>query len=214
MTVPLAGRLRAATKELHTVVERAGVMRPLLRGELPRTDYLRLLRNLHPIYHALEAGLAQHAAHPQLQPLLQASLQRQHALVQDLDALHGPGWAQRLSTAPAATAYATHLQQLSASRPPLLAAHVYVRYLGDLNGGQMLSRIVAKGLGLAPGAGLSFYDFGPADQVAGLGSSLRQALDRIAPDEAAATALVDEACSAFVRHRDLFEQLAQPVALH
>ncbi len=59
MTVPLAGRLRAATKELHTVVERAGVMQPLLRGQLPRTDYLRLLRNLHPIYHALETGLAQ-----------------------------------------------------------------------------------------------------------------------------------------------------------
>lgn len=214
MTVPLAGRLRAATKELHTVVERAGVMQPLLRGQLPRTDYLRLLRNLHPIYHALETGLAQHAAHPQLRPLLQPSLQRQHALAQDLDDLYGPGWTHRLTTEPAAAAYATHLQELSATRPALLAAHVYVRYLGDLNGGQMLSRIVAKGLGLAPGAGLSFYDFGPADQVAGLGQGLRQALDQIAPDEAAATALVDEACSAFGRHRDLFEQLAQPVALH
>jgi hypothetical protein len=61
--------------------------------------------------------------------------------------LHGPGWAHRLTTVPAAAAYATTCKQLSATRPALLAAHVYVRYLGDLNGGQMLSRIVAKGLG-------------------------------------------------------------------
>lgn len=214
MTVPLAGRLRAATKELHTAVERAGVMRPLLRGQLPRADYLRLLRNLHLIYQALEAGLAQQATHPQLSPLLQPQLLRTQALAQDLDDLYGPGWAHGVALEPAAAAYAVHLKSLAATRPGLLAAHVYVRYLGDLSGGQMLARIVAQGLCLAPGVGVAFYDFGPVERVADLGRGLRQALDRIAADEAEAAALVDEACSAFVRHRDLFEQLAQPVALH
>lgn len=214
MSVPLAARLRAATKDLHHAVERAGVMRSLLRGQLPRPGYLALLRNLHPIYQALEAGLQRHADHPQLQPLQLPALARVHSLGQDLQALHGPDWARALPVLPAARDYAEHLRQLDEQRPALLAAHAYVRYLGDLSGGQMLLRIVAQGLHLPPGEGVAFYDFGPAERVAGLAQGLRQGLDLIARHEAEAVTLVDEACAAFERHRQLFEQLEAPLALH
>ena len=60
---PLTTRLREATRLLHTEVERAGVMRLLLRGQLDRVGYCMLLRNLHAIYAALEAGIGQHSAH-------------------------------------------------------------------------------------------------------------------------------------------------------
>jgi heme oxygenase (biliverdin-producing, ferredoxin) len=213
MTIPLAARLRAATKDLHHAVERAGMMPSLLRGRLPRADYLLLLRSLHAIYQALEAGLERHAVHPGLQPLWQPALARGPALAQDLEALHGPGWALALAVQPAACDYAAHLQRLAASRPALLAAHAYVRYLGDLSGGQVLARIVSQSLQLPAGQGVAFYDFGPAERVAALGQALRQGLDRIAGDEAEAAAVVDEACSAFGRHRELFEQLDRPLAL-
>lgn len=214
MSVPLAARLRAATKPLHQAVERAGVMRSLLRGQLPRSGYLALLRNLHALYQALEPALARHAGHPTLQPLHQPLLARSAALAQDLLVLHGPGWAHELPLQPAAQDYAAHLQQLAASRPGLLGAHAYVRYLGDLSGGQMLAGIVARSLQLPPGEGVSFYDFGPPAQVAALAAALRQGLDLIARDEPEAAALVDEACAAFERHRQLFEQLEQPLELH
>ena len=214
MTVPLAGRLRTATKDLHHAVERAGVMRSLLRGQLPRDDYLLLLRNLHAIYQALESGFTRQGSHPQLQPLRQPALARLDALTQDLDALHGPGWYQALPLRPAARDYVDHLNELAASRPALLAAHAYVRYLGDLSGGQMLARIVAQGLQLPPGEGVAFYDFGPAEQVKALALGFRVALDQIAVDETQALALVDEACAAFSRHRELFEQLERQPGVH
>lgn len=214
MTVPLAERLRTATRELHRAVERAGLMPALLRGQLPRAGYLALLRNLHALYEALEAGLDGHAAHPQLAPLRLPGLARAGALAADLDVLHGPGWAQALPLCAAAGAYAERLRTLGERQPALLAAHAYVRYLGDLNGGQVLARLVGQGLRLAPGQGVAFYDFGPADQVAARARAFRAGLDRIAPDEAAADAIVEEACAAFVRHRELFEQLEQPAAVH
>jgi heme oxygenase len=46
------------------------------------------------------------------------------------------------SPPPAITSFTNHLVQISATRPALLLAHAYVRYLGDLSGGQIVrSRI-------------------------------------------------------------------------
>lgn len=210
MSIPLAARLREATRELHTEVERAGVMRSLLRGELGRAGYCALLRNLHVLYQPLEQGLMRHAAHPTLAALVDPALFRSDALAQDLTALHGPRWADEIAVVPAARDYAAHLRGLDAAAPLQLAAHAYVRYLGDLSGGQLLSGRVAKQLALAGGTGVAFYDFGQPAAVTARAKSLRLALDQLARDEDEAAALVAEACAAFVRHRQLFEALAPP----
>lgn len=58
------------------------------------------------------------------------------------------------------TDYITRLQTLAdSSDPSPLLAHAYVRYLGDLSGGQFIRRRLAKAYDLEDGAGLSFYDF-------------------------------------------------------
>lgn len=206
MSVPLGQRLREATRTLHTEVERSGLMFKLLRGPLQRADYVALLRNLHAIYSALEGALARHAAHPQLSLLPLHTLVRCESLAQDLTHLHGAGWPQ-LPLVPAAQQYVLHLEALAEQQPLALAAHAYVRYLGDLNGGQALKRVVAQRLALPPDEAVSFYDFGPAEEVAALILRFRQALEQLAADEAQAASLVQEACAGFQRHRQLFEQL-------
>jgi heme oxygenase (biliverdin-producing, ferredoxin) len=216
MTLPLAARLRDATRKLHTEVEHAGLMQGLLRGQATRAGYCRLLRALHPIYVALEAGLARHADHPGLSPLglsplSRSDLSRASALAADLVQLQGPDWSLDIPPEAEALAYAGHLQRLAEAQPALLAAHAYVRYLGDLSGGQILARRVAQGLGLGAGEAVAFYDFGGAARAGQLAAALRDGLDRIAPDEASAQALVDEAVAAFERHRALFTALARSV---
>lgn len=208
----LSLRLREATHQLHGDVERSALMQQLLRGRLARADYCRLLRSLHMIYTALEAGLADCAAHPSLAGLPLEGLARCAALSIDLDQLHGCDWARDLPAAPAARAYAQRLQALAATDPGLLAAHAYVRYLGDLNGGQALARLVARAYQLAPGQAVAFYDFGPPAMVAQAIAGLRAGLDHCAPDEAAAQALVAEAVSGFERHGLLFAELLQTPA--
>jgi heme oxygenase (biliverdin-producing, ferredoxin) len=201
---PLAERLRAATRELHVEVEHAGLMRLLLRGELPRAGYCLLLRNLHAIYAALEPALQRHAGHPQIRPWLHPALARGARLERDLAALHGADW-DAIPCMPAASRYAGHLQGLADAQPGRLAAHAYVRYLGDLSGGQALARIVSRSL--ATDDALAFYDFGGRDAVGRLAAAFRDGLDRVAPDEVAAGAIIDEARAAFVRHRELFDEL-------
>jgi heme oxygenase len=200
----LAEQLRIGTQALHTLTERAGVMPALLRGELARERYCALLRNLHALYVALESALAQHAAHAAVAAVVFPALFRRDALADDLGTLHGSGWPQAIALQPATQAYVARLDTLAAEQPALLAAHAYVRYLGDLSGGQALGRIVTR----AYGAGARFYDFGPAEAVQTHARRFRDGLGALAADASHTEALVAEARWAFTQHRDLFEQLA------
>lgn len=209
MNLGLARRLREGTWALHTTTERAGIMPALLRGQLPLAVFVQLQRSLLLVYQALEDGLQQQASHPLLAPLGLAPLARCAALQADLADL-----AARLAAPPAdappasAAAYADHLRALAHHQPALLAAHAYVRYLGDLAGGQALGRIARQAYALPDGAGTRFFDFGPPDQVRQLGQGLRTALDALPLDEDSAAALVAEAQWAFAQHARLFEELA------
>jgi heme oxygenase len=207
----LAARLKSATRELHGRAERAGVMADLLQGRIGRPGYGALLCSLHALYEALEAALDAHADSPFVEPLRHGELRRTPAIESDLAALFGERWRGDLAPAPAAAAYAGRLRRIAATggaEVPLLAAHAYVRYLGDLHGGQILARTLRARFDLAGDAGLQFYAFGPAARVARLRQGLRAALDALPLTPACADAVADEARDAFARHVLLFEQLA------
>jgi heme oxygenase len=199
----LSTRLRNATQDLHGVAERSGVMPSLLRGKLSRRGYTLLLLNLQLIYAALERGLAQTPAPAGLDF---TPLYRAHALAKDLAFLRPDSGFEPCE---ATQRYVARLEELGASDPRLLIAHAYVRYLGDLHGGQMLRRCVARVLQVEDGRGLDFYDFGPAERVAELIQAFRTALNGLALDASQAEALAQEARLGFTLHIDLFEQLSQ-----
>jgi len=210
LTESLGEQLKSATKGLHHEVERGPFMRALLRGKLDRAGYCALLRNLYDIYDALERALDTHAEHPGLKALRLPGLARREVLARDLEALHGPNWAAELELLEAGRRYVKHLRHLSLSAPELLAAHAYVRYLGDLSGGQLLQPIVAKSLKLSNGIGTAFYEFGAPAEASALKQRFRAGLDEVAAAHAGdVSALVNEARTSFELHRSLFGELAQ-----
>lgn len=204
----LTERLRLGTRELHLAAERCGLMAALLGGRIQRGAYLQLLRNLHALYAVLETALARRQAEPAWEVLADPVLHRTAALAADLLHLHGPGWPEDLPLTDAAAAYADRLQQLADEASPALAAHAYVRYLGDLHGGQVLRRRVGLALGLAGDTGLAFYAFGPDEGLPALRAALRQALGSLPLSAAQQQAVVDEARWGFKQHIRLFDELA------
>ncbi len=203
----LSEALREGTRDLHTEIERTGFMQALLRGRIDRATYCALLRNLQEIYGALEAALARHGAHPWIAPVMLAGLPRAALLAQDLAVLHGAHWQDDLDLVPGARQYVWRLDELEIAAPGRLLAHAYVRYLGDLSGGQILRRIVAASLGLAGTSGTGFYAFGSPEEVAALARRFRAGLDAVVLDAAGVQALVAEARRSFALHRPLFEEL-------
>ena len=212
MSSSLARRLRDETRALHVAAERSGAMRALLRGEMDRAGYARLLRALHAIYAALERGLAAHAARPAVAAVHDPALARAGPLARDLDVVAGAGWDDAVPLAAEAGAYVARLARLAADDPDLLVAHAYVRYLGDLSGGQLLAPIVRRALALDGGAGTALYEFPAIGDVAAYKRAYRAALDALPVDEAAAARLVAEARWAFAAHARLFDELDAPAA--
>ncbi len=204
----LAERLKAETHSLHRAAERSTFMGVLLRGRMERPAYCDLLRNLHAVYAALEPALARHAHHPAIAPVLLPGLGRAPALADDLRVLHGDSWAEDFGLQPASTRYVNRLHAIDTAQPGLLLAHAYVRYLGDLSGGQLLRRIVADSLRPPAGSGIAFYQFGGPAATLALTQAFRAGLEKIVVDAAGVDALVAEARLAFELHRSLFDELA------
>ena len=208
MTEGLADSLRQGTRTLHTEVEGSHFMRALLRGQMARAPYCLLLRNLHALYTALEATLSANTGTAQVAAICMPALFRTGSLERDLDFLHGPAWRSQLGITSACQDYLHHLQHLSVAHPERLVAHAYVRYLGDLSGGQQLKGIVARSLQLPAGRGVDFYDFGDSPQTAALTQAFRAGLAGIRADSLQIGQIVAEAQHAFVRHGVLFRELA------
>ena len=204
----LAERLKTETRALHTAAERSSFMSVLLRGRMERPAYCALLRNLHAIYAALEPAIVRHAGHPLIAPVYAPALFRTAALAHDLLVLHGQGWASEIALRPAAVAYVARLREIDTAQPALLLSHAYVRYLGDLSGGQMLRRVVARSAALAGERGVAFYDFGDVTATRDLTEGFRSGLASVSTDAAQSNALIDEAKLAFGLHQRLFDELA------
>jgi heme oxygenase (biliverdin-producing, ferredoxin) len=200
----LAERLRAATWPQHKTVEQSPFVQAMLRGHLDRAAYCLLLRSLREIYVALEHGLAMSSGHPALAPVDAAQMFRSKALAEDLAHLHGPGWKADLAPQATAVRYARHLVEIADVRPELLLAHAYVRYLGDLSGGQALRRVIARSLGLPDGDGTRFYEFMDASALA---QGFRAGLATVGEETACHADVVAEARAAFDLHERLFDEL-------
>lgn len=129
------------------------------------------------VYRTLERGLDRHADHPTLAPTYNPSLlARASNIASDISYLlqtpenlwmaHPIHVELKATFPPALKAYVERLEYLlNSDDPSRLLAHAYVRYLGDLSGGQVIRRRVAKAYGLdlgedeGSGLGTKFYDF-------------------------------------------------------
>jgi heme oxygenase len=195
--VRLADRLKAATEDVHRQAERGGAVALLLRGALPLDAYALLLANLRPAYLALEAGLLQWRDHPALRAVVRPALFRAASLHSDLGALVGADGAARLALLPAGRDYAARIEAVTRDDPVLLLAHAYVRYLGDLNGGQVLARRLAVSLGLGSAA-LGFYRFDQISDIAAFRLEYRLGFDQAGLTPAQEAAVIAEARTGFM----------------
>jgi heme oxygenase len=196
--------MRARTNELHRAAERSGIIAAILGGDITEVGYATYLRNLLPAYQAMESALQGRPGLLGIGEPAQQALFRADSIVADLHNLAGADWVVSLPLRPAATLYADRVAW-AASKGPLLIAHVYTRYLGDLNGGQVLARRLLRRFG--PGfRATSFMAFPDIADIGAFTSMLRAALDRAGdsnpgfpgePGACETDAIVEEAAVAF-----------------
>lgn len=172
---PLSAALRRGTADDHRRAERTGVVYAMLKDTVSRDAYRLYLRNLHEVYAALERCLSLDVSVPK--QLALCKLFRASSIADDLHHLAGRDWRTELPVLDSAEAYRMRIEELSGSAATGgLIAHAYVRYLGDLSGGQILRKRLSRRPGLAARE-LSFYKFDEIDDLQAAKRRFRQALD-------------------------------------
>lgn len=192
----LSAQIKKRTAGLHLRAERTGFIRGLLRNQVSVTAYALYLRNLLPAYLALESGIQKNREVPELGAFAVSHLFRAGALERDLRGIVGSDWSCFLPLLPSGSRYAQRVACVADQSPSHLLGHAYVRYLGDLSGGQILKRHLAKSLSLAPNC-LNFYDFSPLGDLECFKDALRDAIDHAGERLSDPNQLILEAAEAF-----------------
>jgi heme oxygenase len=81
---------------------------------------------------------------------------------QDMLFYFGPEWRKELETRsrfPAVDRYLDQLKQLAKTQPILLAAHAYTQHSAVASGGQIISKLVRKGLQLQDQSGTAAFEY-------------------------------------------------------
>lgn len=152
---PLSAALHDSTMDAHERAETATFITRLMGGEGSAEGLVALLRQSLPVYEALESACRDVGPDPRISPILDARLDRAAALRADLERHRDAGRTFDVIV-PAVEDYVAELRACSGNAAALIGHH-YVRYLGDLSGGQIIRTMVRRHYGLEDG--LSFYEF-------------------------------------------------------
>jgi heme oxygenase len=137
--------LRELTQESHTAAERSPFVKVLFSGHINPELYAIYLKNIHPMYEVLEASAVPHGLFDGL-----PEIRRAPAIQEDFLELWGTDNEKQPPVLPVVHDYAQYISGIK-DNPHRLMAHIYVRHMGDLSGGQMIAKRV-------PGSG-RYYQF-------------------------------------------------------
>lgn len=159
--------LKELTHAKHKAAETQPFVKILFSGKINPDLYATFLFNTHPLYDLLETYAM---AFGQLHGLL--DIRRAPKINEDFREI----WKNRTDRPvdiPMVKDYLDHIKHLAETAPHKLFSHIYVRHMGDLAGGQMISKRV-------PGSGL-YYQFADPDA---LKAAIRERLTDDMADEA------------------------------
>lgn len=159
--------LKELTAEKHKSAERQEFVKVMFSGNIHPDFYATFLANQHPVYEYLEL----HSMLHRIVAGMPVEIRRAPAILEDLQEL----WTKEDKPVilPVVNDYLDHITKLSNTDPEKLMAHIYVRHMGDLAGGQMIAKRV-------PGSG-KFYQFNDPDT---LKTAIRERIDDSLADEA------------------------------
>jgi heme oxygenase len=137
--------LRELTKEAHTSAERQEFVKILFSGTINPKLYATYLKNQHPQYEILEVCAMPHQL---LHGLI--DIRRAPKILSDFQELWNDETDGNPQILPVTEEYIKYILSIK-DDPKRLMAHIYVRHMGDLAGGQMIAKRV-------PGSG-RYYQF-------------------------------------------------------
>ncbi|MCC7362970.1 MAG: biliverdin-producing heme oxygenase [Dehalococcoidia bacterium] len=193
-TQTFSAKLRATSWAAHGRAQHSPFMAALFGGTLAGGRFAELVAQEYFVYDVLEKAAAELRGHPVAGPFARPELDRRAVLEADLAELLGAAWASGIAPLAATQAYCDRLREVCFTWPGGFIAHHYVRYMGDLSGGQQIKKMIARHCGPA---GTRFYDFAQIPDPDAFKEQYREQLDRLTLDTAEQQRVIDEVLLAY-----------------
>lgn len=175
-----SAEIRGASWDAHERAAQAPFMAELVAGRAGRAGYAHLVAQHWYAYEVLEQASEQMAKDPIAGPFVIDGLERLPVLEEDLRFLLGASWRDQVKATTATQDYCLRMREVCFDWPGGFVAHHYVRYMGDMSGGQFLRRVVAQVYELPDEQGARFYDFDSLGDLDLVKEAYRRDLD-VAP---------------------------------
>lgn len=198
--------IRAASVSAHSHAQSSAFVRDLLAGKADLAAYARLVAQHYFVYRDLEQAGDVMTTDPVAGAFISPDLRRTPELEADLEHLLGSGWANMIVATNETAAYCDRIKEVCDRWPGGFVAHHYVRYMGDLSGGQHIGEIVRRTYNLN-GSGARFYTFDRITDPTAFKDKYRARLDAAPWDANEREQIIDEILRAYELNTRLLQGL-------
>eukprot|EP00984_Skeletonema_dohrnii_P003375 scaffold1138_cov99-Skeletonema_dohrnii-CCMP3373.AAC.1 len=202
----LALMLDDGTRKSHSMAQNSQFVSGFFAGLADRESYRALITSLYFVYEAMEDAMEK-SMDEGVKALDYPTLRRSESLKKDMDFFYGEKWQDDIRPSPAAKAYVARINEIAETKPYLMVAHQYTRYLGDLFGGQMMSGMARRSLSLENGDGTAFYTFDDIPSAKDFITEWYTSLNALDLTQQQKEDIVDEANLVFALNIDVLQEL-------
>ncbi len=200
--------LKAASWNAHERAAESPFMVSLMAGELDRSRYADMVAQHYFAYQVIEEAAEAMRDDAAAGMFHFPELTRVPSLEADLTFLLGDDWRDGVTPSAATGAYCDRLREVCFDWPGGFVAHHYVRYLGDLSGGQFIKRKVKAIYDLPGTSGIDFYEFRDIPDATAFKDEYRRRLDKAPWEADEQRRIIDEILLGYELNTKVLDQLA------
>ena len=157
--------IREKTSLLHSAAENTGYIKKLVDGNASVEGYAEYIYNLEKMYKAIEDALDKNENNNVVKPFVTRELYRSELMRKDLEFLLGDK-LNSIKLLASTEACVAKINELSETKPELVVAYAYTRFLADLFGGRTFLSLLSTNYKIS-NEGLNYYQFPEINDLRG-----------------------------------------------
>ena len=204
--------IRNASHTLHSASEHTGYINRILAKNATKEGYGEYLYNLSAMYKAIEDALDKNCNHPVVKDFITKELYRHELIEKDIKYLLGDK-VSSMKLLASTIASIARINELANTKPELIVAYAYTRFLADLFGGRMFYELFSKEYKIE-NEGLNYYNFEGIDDMRGYAMRYGAKLSSMSLADNLKTEFINEVNNAYIYNLAISNELETKLHLN
>ena len=204
--------IRNASHTLHSASEHTGYIKRILAKNATKEGYGEYLYNLSAMYKAIEDALDKNSTHPVVKDFITKELYRHELIEKDIKYLLGDK-VSSMKLLASTIASIARINEIANTKPELIVAYAYTRFLADLFGGRMFYELFSKEYKIE-NEGLNYYNFEGIDDMRGYAMRYGAKLSSMSLADNLKTEFINEVNNAYIYNLAISNELETKLHLN